>query len=105
MTAAITLVAFIVALIIGFLAKPFEAYTNSFIEDNDIVFIGEPYVSYYSGEGKGNVEIVMEEPPYSFKLTGEGDNIYSFSISDDENTYDFEYYFDKEPKTVIVKKK
>ena len=104
-TAIITLVAFIIMLVIGFLAKPFEAYTNSFIEDNDIVFVGEPYVSHYSGGGKGNAEIVMKEPPYSFKLTGEGNNIYIFSVSDDENTYDFEYYFDKELNTVIVKKK
>ena len=104
-TAIITLVAFIIMLVIGFLAKPFEAYPNSFIEDNDIVFVGEPYVSHYSGGGKGNAEIVMKEPPYSFKLTGEGNNIYIFSVSDDENTYDFEYYFDKELNTVIVKKK
>lgn len=104
-TASITLVALIIALIIGSLAKPFEAYTNSFIEENDIVFVGEPYISYYSGEGKGNVEIIMTEPPYSFKLTGEGYGIYSFSVSDDENTFDFEYYFDKEQNTVIVNKK
>ena len=104
-TASITLVALIIALIIGSLAKPFEAYSNSFIEENDIVFVGEPYVSYYSGEGKGNVEIIMTEPPYSFKLTGEGYGIYSFSVSDDENTFDFEYYFDKEQNTVIVNKK
>ena len=102
---AITLVALIIMLIIGFIAKPFETYTNSFIEDNDIVFIGEPYISHYTGKGKGNVEIVMKEPPYSFKLTGEGNNIYNFSVSDDENTYDFEYYCDKELNTVIVKKK
>lgn len=104
-TAAITLIAFIIMLIIGFIAKPFEAYTNSFIEENDIVFIGEPYISHYSGEGKGNAEIVIKEPPYSFKLTGEGYNIYNFSVSDDEDTYEFEYYFDKELKMVIVKKK
>lgn len=105
MTTIITIIAIIIMLVIGFIAKPFEAYTNSFIEDNDIVFVGEPYVSHYSGGGKGNAEIVMKEPPYSFKLTGEGNNIYNFSVSDDENTYDFEYYFDKELNTVIVKKK
>ena len=85
------------------LSKPYEAYNNSFIEESGIVFVGEPYVSSWSSTGgKGNVEIVSNAEGYVFKISGEGYKTYYFSVSDDENEYDFEYYFDKDQENVIV---
>lgn len=86
------------------LSKPYKIYNNSFIEESGITFVGEPYVSSWSSTGgKGNVEIVSNVDGYVFKISGEGDKTYYFSVSDDENEYNFEYYFDKDQKAVIVK--
>lgn len=86
------------------LSKPYEAYNNTFIKESGITFIGEPYISSWSSTGgKGNVEIVSNVEGYMFKISGEGDKTYYFSVSDDENEYNFEYYYDKDQETVIVK--
>jgi hypothetical protein len=101
---AITVIA---ALIYGILtvktSRPYEVYNNTFIPNNNITFVGEPYISSWSSTGgKGNVEIISSELGYNFKISGSGYGKYYFTISDDENEYYFEYYMDKEANTVII---
>jgi len=65
--------------------------------------VGEPYVSYWSSEsGKGSVEIIPSDEGYILKISGTGTNKYRFDISDKENEYHFEYYFDKDNNTVVI---
>jgi hypothetical protein len=101
---AITVIA---ALIYGILtvktSRPYEVYNNTFIPNNNITFVGEPYISSWSSTGgKGNVEIISSELGYNFKISGSGYGKYYFTISDDKNEYYFEYYMDKEANTVII---
>lgn len=84
--------------------QPFEAYNNTFIGENEIVFVGEPYISFWSGNGQGNVEIIKYEGGYNFKLIGDRGKTYQFAISDDEQEYCFKYYFDDELQTVVVQR-
>ena len=84
--------------------KPFETYNNSFIEESGITLVGEPYISFWSGEGQGNVEIIKYDDGYNFKLTGARGKTYQFAVSDEEQEYYFEYYYDDESQSVIVKR-
>ena len=102
-TAIITVVAILVYLPFTS-TKPFETYNNSFIEENEITFVGEPYISFWSGDGEGNVEIIKYEGGYNFKLSGLVGRTYQFSIADDAEEYQFKYYFDNDSNSVIVEK-
>ena len=84
--------------------QPFETYNNSFITDNEIVFVGEPYISFWSGDGQGNVEIIRYDGGYNFKISGVQGKSYHFTVSDDQREYHFEYYYDTDSQTVIVNK-
>ena len=101
---AITIIA---ALIYGVLTmkagRKYEVYNNTFVPNNNITFVGEPYISSWNSTGgKGNVEIISSEQGYNFKISGSGYTKYYFTISDDENEYYFEYYMDKKANTVII---
>lgn len=101
--------AVITAIAIGvyvFLAQtqPFETYNNTFINENEITFVGEPYISSWGGNGEGDVEIIKYEGGYNFKLSGARGKSYQFSVSDDENEYNFKYYYDDELQTVVIEK-
>ena len=101
--AAITLavsVAYVFA--IAFVARPFEVRNNSVFEENDITFVGEPYVSSFTGTGKGNAEFADTSDYHTIKLSGFSGKRYTFSVSDDESEYEFEYYFDDSLKTVVI---
>lgn len=98
---AVTIVALLIYAPLAF-TQPFEAYNNSFIDENEITFVGEPYVSFWTGEGQGNVEIIKYDEGYNFKLSGVYGKTYRFAISDDENEYYFEYHFDNDSKTVVI---
>lgn len=80
----------------------YEGYNNTFINENNITFVGEPYISSWSGDN-GYVEIIKYEKGYNFKISGVVGREYHFSVSDDENEYNFKYYFDEEQNTIIVK--
>lgn len=102
--AIVTIIALIIIALTGNVEKTIETYNNAFLEENNITLVGEPYISSYSDEKSGKVEIIKYEDGYSFKISGQKGNIYNFSIKDDsENEYKFEYYFDKESYTVIIK--
>ena len=82
---------------------PYETYNNQITTENNITFVGEPYISTWSSEGgEGNVEIIKYDEGYTFKITGVGEKKYYFEVSDDVNEYHFEYYFDKNENMVKV---
>ncbi|MBQ6396462.1 hypothetical protein IJH89_02660 [Candidatus Saccharibacteria bacterium] len=87
---------------IAFVARPFEVRNNSVFEENDITFVGEPYVSSFTGTGKGNAEFAGTSDYHVLKLSGFSGKRYTFSVSDDESEYEFEYYFDDSLKTVVI---
>lgn len=86
-------------------AQEYETYNNTFIEENGITFVGEPYISSWAGEGEGHVEIIKYEGGYNFKISGVIGKNYQFSISDDEKEYDFEYHFDKDLNSIVINKR
>ena len=108
--AAITTIAIVIyGLIAMMMGQSFEAYNGTVLKENDISFIGEPFVSSVTSEGsQGGVEIIKysddDGDAYNLKLSGSKSGKYRFTISDDENSYDFEYYFDNKQQTVIITK-
>ena len=104
-TLAITIIAMLAT--VPFAApERFETVNTSFL--NGIDFVGEPYVSVWSGDCEGKVELVTySEELYSFRFTGCMGHEYTFSIADKatEQKYDFKYYFDKEQNTMIVERR
>jgi hypothetical protein len=86
-------------------STPYETINASIIKENDIVFVGEPYVSAYTTEAEGKTEIFKNGlGDYTIRVYGLRGNNYSFTISDDENNYNFIYYFDDDSQSVIIKK-
>ena len=104
-TAIITAVTAIIYAIFTFgINAPYETYNNTIFKENNIEFVGEPIVTYWSGSNQGNVKIIPHEGAYDLKITGTGTSKYLFDITDDQNEYHFEYYYDKDHQTVIVNK-
>lgn len=104
-TGAITIIAAVIYAILAFSVNaPYEIYNNTIFEENNIELIGEPVVTYWAGSDKGGVEVIQYEEGYDLKISGSGTNKYLFDISDDENEYHFEYYFDNDQHTVVVKR-
>lgn len=99
-TSTITVVAIVVMLIIPSQNERFDIQTNSVFEENDIVFVGEPRVI---NSNQSDVSLRVTDIGYFVRISGEKGSIYSFSIEDDEKTYEFEYYYDDELKTIVVK--
>ena len=70
---------------------------------SDITIVGEVNVSYFSGDKDGKVELIKTEEGYNIKLIGHQGGKYKFTITDEkDNSYEYEYYFDKENNTVIL---
>ena len=85
---------------------PYETINTSAIQENNIVFVGEPYISSHTSEAEGNVEIFKNGMgDYVFRIHGLKGNNYYFTVSDDENSYDFVYYFDSDSQSIIVEKR
>ena len=104
-TAAITIIAVIIYAVLTLnTSKPYEIYSNTILEENNIEFVGEPVITYWAGSDKGNVEIFPYEGGYNLKISGKGTNMYFFDISDDQNEYHFEYYFDKDQQAIVINK-
>ena len=104
-SAALTTISLIIFIVIGNINKPFEAYNNTFVSENNIVFVGEPYISAFAGETQSDVELISSDVGYTIKLIGHKGKRYTFGISDDENKYNFEYYYDDDTQSVVVVKK
>lgn len=104
--AVVTAVVLGVFVLVANKGAEFETYNNMYLEENNITFVGEPYISMWSGNGKGGVELVNPGAKnYTLRLSGmvKG-GVYYFAISDEENEYTFEYYYDEELKTVVLKR-
>ncbi len=92
----------IVSVAFMIIMRPFELYSNNFIKDNGIEFVGEPYISTFTGEARGDVEIIEAEGDYNFKFSGIVKKQYSFTVSDDESEYSFAYYYDTDAGKLII---
>ena len=105
--ALVSIAVIVVFIVIGMGRKPFEVYRNGFLSEYEIVFVGEPYVSSWSGSDQGSVEINNYAPgEYMFRLMGYEGATYYFTVSDDSETeYNFTYGYDSELQTVVVEKK
>ena len=105
--ALVSIVVIVVFIVIGMGRKPFEAYRNGFLSEYEIVFVGEPYISSWSGSDRGSVEINNFAPgEYMFRLMEYEVATYYFTVSDDSETeYNFTYGYDSELQTVVVEKK
>ncbi|MBR2803114.1 hypothetical protein IKE19_00840 [Candidatus Saccharibacteria bacterium] len=105
----VTTVALIIYLPFTF-SQPYEVYRNEILEANNIVLVGEPYISFWSGEGQGEVRIHQYDDDgvtkYTFIISGDRGKNYHFSFTDPETEieYNFKYYYDKDLDTVIVEK-
>ena len=101
----ISIVILAISIIAAYDGKPFETYYNLNGEDTGITFVGKPYVSHWIGDKKGDATIIdVGDGTYTVKVFGYKAGKYQFSISDDINNYDFEYYYDPEMQTVVVKR-
>ena len=102
----IALITAIVILILnnGIGDTKFETYRE--LDAYNITFGGDPEITSTSGNKEGNVDLIeREDGNYNVKLTGWYSGKYTFSIEDkSKNRYDFEYYFDKENNTVVLKR-
>ena len=83
-------------------AVPYDAYNNTFIEENDIVLVGEPEVSSPAADGEGHVELIKYDGGMNFKLSGIIGKRYPFTVTDDEKIYYFEYYYNGDHQTVMI---
>lgn len=94
---------FIFAFIVG-THEPYEISNNTFLKENEIVLVSDdPFISYFGGEDKGNVELVQDEEGYAVKLNGVKGKKYQFNITDDEAVYKFEFYYDDAAQSVVIK--
>ena len=110
----IAAVATMIALVVCVLltqSQPFEVYQNAFLEENEIVLVGEPYISYWAGSSQGEVVIHQYNNDdgtkgYSFAISGDKGKTYHFAILDSatEEEYYFKYYFDDVMQAVVVER-
>ena len=107
-TTIITIIAIAIFTLATNNLAPYETYRNTYDtadgETRDFEFQDDPFISYWSGQGKGNVEIIdAGDMGYSLKISGEGDNLYHFTITDStEKEYNFRYHFDKDRQTLVL---
>ena len=107
-TAAVTIIVAVIYFFVSNPGTPYEFYRDDVIEDSGIVFVGEPYISFFGSEGDTGSALLTTSTDdagnvkYELKLSGIGTSKYHFTISDDENSYNFTYYLDSQTSTVIV---
>ena len=108
-TTIITVVATIIfAVAFGSHEKYDSIYRSGYdTADGTIVqfeFGDEPFVSFWSGEKQGNIEIINAgDLGYTLKLSGEKGFTYRFSITDNTgHEYNYRYFFDQDQNTLIL---
>ena len=104
-TVVITAIALIIIVLTSGTTARFEVATNSFLEGSDIVLVGEPYISSMTSEDKGNVTLRKTDVGYFVTVSGIRGKKYFFTITDDEKDYEFEYFYDSESKSIVVRPK
>jgi hypothetical protein len=83
----------------------YETYKT--LDNYDIKFEGKIYISSYDENTKGRVEgVTSTDDEHSIKISGRENEKYTFTIKDESNKeYKFEYYYDKDEKSVILNRK
>ena len=91
-------------------SEQFETYRTSY-DGADGSLIGynfgtDPMVTFWSGSGKGGVEIInVGDGSYTLKLSGNKGNEYHFDITDASGTeYRFRYFYSKDLNAVVLEK-
>ena len=90
--------------------SPFEIYNNTILEENNITLVGEPYVSFWSGDGSGDVTIKEYDDNgtkrYTLVISGDKGRNYRFAITDSKTgeEYQFKYYYDKDKNEVVIER-
>ena len=103
-TAVISVATIIASLVVFNMNEPFEITTNSVFSENDIVFTSDPTITKFASEGNGDVVLRKVDEDYFLDIKGEKGKNYSFTITDGDTEYKFEYHFDNEKNTVVVNK-
>ena len=105
-TALASVIALIVMIFInmGATGEAFETYNNTFLEENGVTLVGEPFISAQSASvsGDSGVEIVQCDDGCMVRVKGVRGGHYSFTITDEVGEYDFEYYFDNDVDAVVI---
>ena len=88
----------------GLFAKEYETYKA--LSEYNLNLSGEVYVSTFTGTAKGRVDVInSEEGNYSVKLNCLERGNYTFELTDETgNIYSFEYHYDKDLKSVVLNK-
>lgn len=83
--------------------RNFETYRSIDLEEMPLT--GEVRVTSFAGTATGEVEVIHpDNNTYTLKLNGKIGEEYEFTITDENDIeYSFEYYYDKDEKTVILK--
>lgn len=81
------------------------SYKN--LDEYNLAFIEEAYVSSFTSEKNGSVEVIrVDEYNYKLKISGYKNTTYSFTLSDNYgHEYYFDYYFDDDDFLVLNIKK
>ena len=108
-SAVVSVVAIIAFIIITILdgGGYYETYRTGYDKDGnmftDYSFVGEAYVSFWSGSRKGSAEVINTDDGYTIKLTGQKDYEYRFAVTDESGTeYYFRYYFNKDLDYIML---
>ena len=101
----IVVVLFIIIFIIlkgGSLSTEFETVHS--LDRYNLNLSGKVLVKNYSGTAKGYAKIINNDDSYILKINGRYNGMYKLTIVDENNnSYNFKYYYDKNKQTVIVK--
>ena len=98
----------VIALITFFILRVYENNlkyeTYRTLEGFEIELTGELNVTYLSGTDSGEAKIILNEPPYSIRISGYKGAEYKLTITDEANhSYDFTYSYNEDEKTVELK--
>ena len=85
----------------GFGSSEFEVVKSL----NDYNFNGDVIVSSFYATKKGEAALIaLDENSYNIKLNGRKGGNYTFELKDEnDNVYKFEYYFDEQSVSVVLK--
>lgn len=88
----------------GIINAEYETYKT--LDNYGIDFVGKIEVTSFSGTAQGNVEVITStDEIHSIKVCGIENGKYNFTVTDEnEMEYSFEYYYDKEAKTIVLNK-
>lgn len=103
----ISIIIFILSIVVLILysgiSLKYETY--KLLEEYNLDLEDNAYISSFTvkGSSDGNVDLIKGDN-YTVKISGTQKGKYEFTITDDINEYEFEYYYDKDKKTVILNK-